>query len=68
LKKKNLVKKSKFKAFKILDPGNTGFVDLRRLITILSNHVGPLTEDDLEVIMRSCDLDRDGNIGLEGSF
>lgn len=51
-------------AFKIIDPSNTGFADLKRLTQILANHVGPLTQEDLEVVMKTCDVDGDGNIGV----
>ena len=53
-------------AFKVYDPGNTGFVDaetLRRIFQELG--YGEITDDDLEVLVETADTDRDGKISLE---
>merc|ERR1712022_105627 len=53
-------------AFKVYDPGNTGFADpdiLRNIFQSLD--YGDITDEDLQVLIQAADVDGDGKISLE---
>mmetsp|Transcript_10013 Transcript_10013/g.24913 ORF Transcript_10013/g.24913 Transcript_10013/m.24913 type:complete len:185 (+) Transcript_10013:29-583(+) len=53
-------------AFKVYDPHGTGYVDnetLRRIFEDLG--YGEITDEDLEVLVETADMDKDGRISLE---
>merc|ERR1712188_116807 len=53
-------------AFKVYDPGNTGYADpeiLRNIFTSLD--YGEITDEDLQVLIQAADVDGDGKISLE---
>jgi len=53
-------------AFKIYDPADTGFVDLEVFREILANlGFGDITEQDVQTLIDSADLDGDGRVGLQ---
>ncbi|KAJ8608753.1 hypothetical protein CTAYLR_007788 [Chrysophaeum taylorii] len=52
-------------AFKVYDPNGTGFVDTQVLRTIFENlGFGEVTEDDLQILTETGDVDGDGKISL----
>jgi Ca2+-binding EF-hand superfamily protein len=54
-------------AFRVYDPNGTGFVDTEVLKGIMKNlgYGSDLTADDLEVLIRTADVDGDGKVSLE---
>ena len=52
-------------AFKAYDPNNTGFVDTDTLRSIFESlGYGELTDEDLQVLIETADVDGDGRISL----
>eukprot|EP01063_Lacrimia_lanifica_P002708 TRINITY_DN1143_c0_g1_i1.p2 TRINITY_DN1143_c0_g1~~TRINITY_DN1143_c0_g1_i1.p2 ORF type:complete len:185 (+),score=93.64 TRINITY_DN1143_c0_g1_i1:57-611(+) len=53
-------------AFKVYDPQDTGYVDCDVLKTIMSRMgYGDMTKEDMEVLIRTADVDGDGRISLD---
>ena len=54
-------------AFRVYDPHGTGFVCTEKLKEIMKNlgYGSELTADDLEVLIRTADVDGDGKVSLE---
>lgn len=53
-------------AFRAYDPGNTGYVDPEVLKQIMARMgYGDMTKDDMEVLIKTADVDGDGRISLE---
>eukprot|EP01065_Artemidia_motanka_P039042 TRINITY_DN47880_c0_g1_i1.p2 TRINITY_DN47880_c0_g1~~TRINITY_DN47880_c0_g1_i1.p2 ORF type:complete len:217 (+),score=82.28 TRINITY_DN47880_c0_g1_i1:60-653(+) len=53
-------------AFKVYDPHDTGFVDTDMLKQIMSRMgYGDMTKEDMEVLIKTADVDGDGKISLE---
>ena len=53
-------------AFRVYDPNNTGFVDVDTLNQIMSRMgYGDMTKDDMDVLIKTADVDGDGRISLE---
>jgi len=53
-------------AFRVYDPNNTGYVDTEVLKTIMSRMgYGDMSKDDMEVLVKTADMDQDGKISLE---
>mmetsp|Transcript_16775 Transcript_16775/g.39548 ORF Transcript_16775/g.39548 Transcript_16775/m.39548 type:complete len:160 (+) Transcript_16775:59-538(+) len=53
-------------AFKVYDPHETGFVDIEVLKAIFSNlGFGDVTNEDVQVLVETADVDGDGKISLE---
>lgn len=53
-------------AFKVYDPNETGFVDADVLKQIMSRMgYGEMTKEDMEVLVKTADVDGDGKISLE---
>ena len=53
-------------AFRVYDPTGTGFVDVEVLNQIMSRMgYGDMTRDDMEVLIKTADVDGDGKISLE---
>eukprot|EP01035_Chromulina_nebulosa_P023188 gene23188-30056_t len=55
-----------FEAFKCYDINNSGFVDTNKLKEIFSSFgFGKLNDDELDILVRTADIDCDGLISLE---
>ena len=53
-------------SFRVYDPNNTGYVDVDVLNQIMSRMgYGDMTKDDMEVLIKTADVDGDGKISLE---
>jgi Ca2+-binding EF-hand superfamily protein len=53
-------------AFRVYDPNNTGYVDVETLNQIMSRMgYGDMTKDDMDVLIKTADVDGDGRISLE---
>jgi Ca2+-binding EF-hand superfamily protein len=53
-------------AFKVYDPHDTGYVDPEVLKGIMARMgYGEMTKDDMEVLIKTADVDADGKISLE---
>lgn len=53
-------------AFRVYDPNNTGFVDHEVLKQIMSRMgYGEMSKDDMDVLIKTADVDSDGKISLE---
>ena len=53
-------------AFKVFDPKDTGYVDEKNLKEIMEHvGLGPITTEDLKVLIGTADKDGDGKISLE---
>eukprot|EP00999_Lentomonas_sp_LEN2_P002734 NODE_606_length_1330_cov_73.290108_g567_i0.p1 GENE.NODE_606_length_1330_cov_73.290108_g567_i0~~NODE_606_length_1330_cov_73.290108_g567_i0.p1 ORF type:complete len:231 (-),score=39.03 NODE_606_length_1330_cov_73.290108_g567_i0:532-1224(-) len=53
-------------AFKVYDPNDTGFVDPEVLKQIMSRMgYGEMTKEDMDVLIKTADVDNDGKISLE---
>ncbi|KAF0981486.1 hypothetical protein FDP41_012143 [Naegleria fowleri] len=53
-------------AFKVFDPKDTGFVDEKHLKEMMEQlGLGPITTEDLKVLIETADKDGDGKISLE---
>eukprot|EP01062_Namystynia_karyoxenos_P082467 TRINITY_DN9298_c0_g2_i1.p2 TRINITY_DN9298_c0_g2~~TRINITY_DN9298_c0_g2_i1.p2 ORF type:complete len:197 (+),score=101.78 TRINITY_DN9298_c0_g2_i1:141-731(+) len=53
-------------AFKVYDPHDSGFVDPEMLKQIMSRMgYGDMTKEDMEVLIKTADVDGDGKISLE---
>ena len=53
-------------AFKVYDPEDSGFVDTAVLRTIMSRMgYGDMTKEDMDVLIKTADVDGDGRISLE---
>jgi Ca2+-binding EF-hand superfamily protein len=53
-------------AFRVYDPNNTGFVDVDTLNQIMSRMgYGDMTKEDMDVLIKTADVDGDGRISLE---
>mmetsp|Transcript_20121 Transcript_20121/g.27345 ORF Transcript_20121/g.27345 Transcript_20121/m.27345 type:complete len:179 (-) Transcript_20121:279-815(-) len=52
-------------AFEVYDPNRTGFIDTDVLRTVFENlGFGTITDEDLEVLLQTGDIDKDGKISL----
>jgi Ca2+-binding EF-hand superfamily protein len=53
-------------AFRVYDPNSTGYVDVETLNQIMSRMgYGDMTKDDMDVLIKTADVDGDGRISLE---
>lgn len=53
-------------AFRVYDPAKTGYVDTEELKAIMGRMgYGEMTPDDVEVLIKTADVDGDGRISLE---
>ena len=53
-------------AFRVYDPNNTGFVDTETLSQIMSRMgYGDMSKEDMDVLIKTADIDGDGKISLE---
>eukprot|EP00760_Papus_ankaliazontas_P028544 PhM_4_TR3766/c0_g1_i1/m.59374/K02183/CALM; calmodulin len=53
-------------AFKVYDPNGTGYVDVDALKTIMSRmNYGEMSKEDMDVLIKTADVDGDGKISLE---
>eukprot|EP01013_Petalomonas_cantuscygni_P016356 TRINITY_DN33349_c0_g1_i1.p1 TRINITY_DN33349_c0_g1~~TRINITY_DN33349_c0_g1_i1.p1 ORF type:complete len:271 (-),score=24.55 TRINITY_DN33349_c0_g1_i1:63-797(-) len=53
-------------AFRVYDPRDTGYIDRDTLHAVMSSMgYGQLSPEDLDVLLRTADADRDGRISLE---
>jgi calmodulin len=53
-------------AFKVYDPNGTGYVDTEVLRQIMSRMgYGEMSKEDMEVLVKTADVDSDGRISLE---
>ncbi|KAG2387864.1 hypothetical protein C9374_001458 [Naegleria lovaniensis] len=53
-------------AFKVFDPKDTGYVDEKHLKEMMEQlGLGPITTEDLKVLIDTADKDGDGKISLE---
>jgi len=53
-------------AFRVYDPNGTGYVDVDTLNQIMSRMgYGDMTKEDMEVLIKTADVDGDGRISLE---
>uniref|UniRef100_A0A7S3D8C7 EF-hand domain-containing protein n=1 Tax=Palpitomonas bilix TaxID=652834 RepID=A0A7S3D8C7_9EUKA len=53
-------------AFKVYDPHDTGYIDVDTLRHIFSNlGFGELSPDDVDILIKTADVDGDGKISLE---
>uniref|UniRef100_A0A7S1QGK0 EF-hand domain-containing protein n=1 Tax=Neobodo designis TaxID=312471 RepID=A0A7S1QGK0_NEODS len=53
-------------AFRVYDPNNTGFVDTTVLKEIMRNMgYGEMSKDDMDVLVKTADVDGDGRISLD---